>query len=51
MVKVVSIVQQIVTEFSGGGVSGETIIFAIITIVLNLMKENGNNISPQSHKM
>jgi hypothetical protein len=51
MVKVVSVVQHIMTEFSGGRVSEEAKIFAITKIVLNLMKENDNYNSPQSHRM
>jgi hypothetical protein len=40
MVRVVSAVQQIMTELSGA-VSEEAKILAITTIVFNLMKENG----------
>jgi hypothetical protein len=41
MLRVVTVVQQIMTEFSGA-VSEEDKIVAITKIVLNLMKQNGH---------
>jgi hypothetical protein len=41
MLRVVTIVQQIMTEFNGA-VSEEAKIMAITKIVLNLMKQKGN---------
>jgi hypothetical protein len=41
MLKVVTVVQQIMTEFNGA-VSEEDKIVAITKIVLNLMKSNGH---------
>jgi hypothetical protein len=41
MLKVITIVQQIMTEFSGA-VSKEDKIVAITKIVLNLMEQNGH---------
>jgi hypothetical protein len=41
MLRVVTVVQQIVTEFSGA-VSEEDKIVAITKIVLNLMKQDGH---------
>jgi hypothetical protein len=41
MLKVVTVVQQIMTEFNGD-VSEEDKIVAITKIVLNLMKHNGH---------
>jgi hypothetical protein len=41
MLRVVTVVHQIMTEFNGA-VSEEANIVAITKIVLNLMKQNGN---------
>jgi hypothetical protein len=40
MLRALTVVQQIMTEFKGA-VSEEAMIYAIIKIVINLMKENG----------
>jgi hypothetical protein len=52
MLKVVTVVQQIMTEFNGV-VSEEDKIVAITKIVLNLMKQNGhmNSWAPQRHSI